>query len=320
MGEKRMVAVATVQMESRAGDIEGNLERAEERVSEAVEGGAERVLLPEFLPSGYLFERRAWESAEPTYGPTTRWLARTATEKGIYLGTSYLEADGSNFFNTFVLYSPDGEELGRIRKQTPALVEAFFTKGESGPHVIDCDLGRIGVGICMETQRSFLLPLLHAAKVDLALLPHSAPNPDPSPMAPRQLREALHDRVGTIAEHAAKLLGVPAIMANKCGEWRTGLLDVPGFHISGRFLGFSAIVEAGGRVIEKLGDEPGVIVAEVTLDPSLRAEEPPKTYGHWSYPAPAIYRAVPLLESTGAHTYSLDPLRRRAARRISRGG
>ena len=68
------------------------------------------------------------------------------------MGTSFLEAEREHFFNTFVLIKPDGQEAGRVRKQSSALFEFFFVKGHGGPHVLDTEFGKVGVGICYENQ------------------------------------------------------------------------------------------------------------------------------------------------------------------------
>ncbi|HEY6306055.1 MAG TPA: nitrilase-related carbon-nitrogen hydrolase, partial [Candidatus Angelobacter sp.] len=69
----------------------------------------------------------------------------------VWLGTSFLEADGADFYDTFVLTTPEGEEAGRVRKQVPAEVEGYFFRGDVGSHVLKTAIGRIGVGICAES-------------------------------------------------------------------------------------------------------------------------------------------------------------------------
>ena len=84
-------------------------------------------------------------------------------------GTSFLEAAGQDFYNTFVLVGPSGVEAGRIRKQTPAVYEPWFFRGEVGSHVIRTPLGTIGVGICNDGHRSYLPSLLQRGGADLVL-------------------------------------------------------------------------------------------------------------------------------------------------------
>ena len=119
--EIRTLRVAAVQMESQNGRVEANLERATRFVDQAAEQGGKLIILPEFMPTGYVYTKDIWEGAETKEGPTVGWLRENAKRLGVWLGTSFLEAEGEDFFNTFVLMKPDGQEAGRVRKQTSAL-------------------------------------------------------------------------------------------------------------------------------------------------------------------------------------------------------
>jgi predicted amidohydrolase len=116
----RRIRVAAVQTPA-APNVAAGLERATPLVARAAADGAQLVLLPELMATHYVFTADMWDSAEPDQGPTVRWLRDTAQRLGIWLGTSYLQASGDDFFNTFVLAGPSGEEAGRVRKQTPAM-------------------------------------------------------------------------------------------------------------------------------------------------------------------------------------------------------
>lgn len=131
-GHKKILRVAAVQMISENGDISGNLRRATGFVEKAVARGAKLILLPEFMPPGYILTEEIWNGGEPKEGPTVVWMKATSKRLGVWLGTSYLEAEGEDFYNTFVITNPEGEEDGRVRKQSPAVGEAFFTKGQGG--------------------------------------------------------------------------------------------------------------------------------------------------------------------------------------------
>jgi hypothetical protein len=61
-----------------------------------------------------------WDAAESFDGPIVQWLQRTSKRFGIYLGLTFLEADGEDFFNTFGLGTPAGTIAGRVRKSPPA--------------------------------------------------------------------------------------------------------------------------------------------------------------------------------------------------------
>ncbi len=317
--ETRTVRVGAVQMVSANGDIEGNLERATRMVEEAASRGAELVVLPEFMPTGYVYTKEIWDAAEPREGPTVRWLRENSLRLRIWLGTSYLEAEGEDFYNSFVIVNPEGEEAGRVRKQTPAFAEAFFTRGEAGPHVVETGLGRLGVGICYENQLSYLPRLMCAGGVDLLLMPHSAPSPMPNPLFPRRAVEEYERRLRELAPHYARLLGVPVVMVNKSGPWVSPIPGLPFLTQRSRFPGYTCIADSDGSVRAQLGDEEGVVVEEVRLDPSRRKRELPPLRGRWAFPVHPAMNQFRLVEAAGRVYYRLSRERRRRALRESSG-
>jgi len=90
------LTVATVQVACQLGDREGNLANATTYVKQAAQQGAKLVLLPEMMPGGYTLNEAIWDTAEPFDGPTTQWMRTLSQRLKLYLGTSFLEADGEN--------------------------------------------------------------------------------------------------------------------------------------------------------------------------------------------------------------------------------
>jgi N-carbamoylputrescine amidase len=301
-------------MESKNGLIEANLEHAVGLIEQAVEKGARLVLLPEFMPTGYLMTRAIWDAAEPREGPTLKWLKDNSSRLDVWLGTSFLEADGEDFLNTFVLTAPYGV-AGRVRKQVPAVWEAFFTKGETGTHVIDTEFGKIGVGICYENFHCFLVQAMYHESVDMLLLPHSAPTPMQNPLCTRGYVEWYDNVHRECAQRSALLLGAPAIMANKCGPWQTPLPG-PFPPQDSSFPGLSTIADSDGTVKAQLEDKEGIIVEDVTLDPSRKAHALPQCVGRWSIEVPWQTKLFGAMEALGRLSYSISSERKRGARRI----
>lgn len=97
------------------------------------------------MPCGYTLTETIWNYAEPFDGQAVAWLTRLAKQLNIFL-----EAAGEDFYNTFPLTAPDGSIAGRVRKNPPASLEAFFYRGGSDSHAIETALDRIGVGTCFE--------------------------------------------------------------------------------------------------------------------------------------------------------------------------
>jgi N-carbamoylputrescine amidase len=312
----RRLRVAIVQMTSANHDIDGNLRRAEGLAAQAARRGARLVLFPELMPTGYSLFYDIWDSAEASSGPTSRWLATTSRRHNLWLGTSFLEASGDDFFNTFVMTGPDGAEAGRIRKQVPADAEAYFFKGQSGSHVIETAIGRIGVGICAENYYCFLANQMSQRQVDLMLMPHSAPDSSASgglPAAP-----------GThLALWYARRLGVPVAFVNKVGAWTTKTLFPPPAETRGVFPGLSTIVDGDERVLVSMSGDEGVGVADVTLDPRRRASAGQVCAGvgiaELAIGGAAGVAAVARAQEAGAQSYATNRERPLRARAISGG-
>lgn len=316
----RTLRAAAVQMESENGRIEANLERAGRFVDDAAQRGAKLIVLPEFMATGYIFTEAIWDGGEPGEGPTVRWLRKNSKRLGVWLAAGFLEADGEDFYNTFVVTNPDGDEGGRVRKQTPAAAEAFFTKGEAGPHVIDTDLGRLGIGICYENQLAYMPRLMCSQSVDLMLMPHSAPTITPRPWFIGKTIGRFESILKNLARVYASSLGIPVIMVNKSGRWRSPIPLLPFFDQDSRFPGFSAIVDSNGEVKAQLGDEEGLIVEDVILDPSRKTNSWPGCHGRWSMKEPLALNAFRLMEAAGRAWYALSRERRRRAAEISLPG
>jgi N-carbamoylputrescine amidase len=310
----KQLRVGVVQMDCCVGDILGNLAHAEELVEATQQQGAQIVLLPELMPSGYTLTEKIWDYAEPFAGPTVAWLTHMAKRLDIYLGTTFLEADGEDFFNTFALASPGGTIAGRVRKSPPASLEAFFYRAGNSSHVIDTEVGRLGVGICYENLLFERLYGLFQASVDLVLQPSAAGRPKPMKPGDEELFDRMIERS---APHYARTLGVPVAMANRTGAIDT---DLPGgygeFHSS--FPGLSRIVDSDGKVKAKLGQEEGVLVAEVKPNPAHKKRKKPRCFkGMWALPMPWFAYIWPETQLQGEQAYQNNDRRKERALAIS---
>jgi len=255
----RSLRIAIVQMKSLDHDIDGNLKQATKYANEAAALGAQFVLFPEFMATGSYLSFDTWDSAEPSQGKSAQWLKSTSKRLHIWLGASFFEASGEDFYDTFVLAAPSGEEVGRVRKQIPAGPEANFFRGDVGPHVISTAIGKIGVGICAENYYCFAASQFLKDSADFIVMPHSSPDMSnggglPSPPGTH------------IASWYAKKLGVPVAMVNKVGR----SYKPPPNEINGVFPGRSAIVDADGTVLQSMDGKEGIGIANVTVDPGRK--------------------------------------------------
>jgi len=147
-----------------------------------------------------------------------------------------------------------------VRKQIPAGAEAYFFRGDVGPHVISTAIGKIGVGICAENYYCFAATQFLTESADFVIMPHASPDMTnggglPSPPGTH------------LAGWYVQKLGVPVAMVNKVGP----SYKPPPNEIRGAFPGRSAIVDSDGTVLQSMDDKEGVGVATISLDPARKA-------------------------------------------------
>jgi N-carbamoylputrescine amidase len=312
----RIITVGAVQMRCEPGMVQKNLNHADELVRQAVDKRAKLILLPELMPSGYMLVEDVWDTAETINGCVMQWLLSTAKRYGVYIGFSFLEAEGEDFYNTFVLASPAGKLLGRVRKNPPASVEAYFYKAGTDSHVIETELGRIGVGICYENLLYDQMCFLQKANVDLVLSPFAGGRP--KPFIPGDIKRFDKMLINSRAIFS-RTLGVPVVMANQTGPLETKL---PGHlpYLKSSFPGLSCIVDADGTVKQELGDEEGVIVSDVCIGANYKHSALPRKYGEmWGIPVPWYAFIWPMSQRWGEKSYATNPRRKERALSISRG-
>lgn len=309
--ETTYLNIGVVQIDSQVGNISANLEHAGELVHTAAQQGAQIVLTPELMPCGYILTEVIWDYAEPFEGQTVSWLRRLAKQLGIFLGTSFLEGCGEDFYNTFALAAPDGSIAGRVRKNPPASLEAYFYRAGNDPHVIETALGRIGVGICFENLLYEHLLEMQQADVDLILQPTAAGRP--KPMKPGDI-ELFDSMIRRCAPYHARALGVPVALSDRTGLIQT---ELPGGfgEFNSSFPGYSQIVDSDGTVKACMQAEEGVIVAEVSLVPERKRSKKPRCYGGmWAFPMPWFAYIWPETQHMGEKAYAENLRRPQAAR------
>jgi len=303
-----IIRVAAVQMESIDYDINTNLQKASEFVYKAAKQKAKLILFPEFMSIGYNLSEKIWNYGETENGPTNDWLRKISKNKNVWVGTSYLEVLGENYFNTFALANPDGNIIGKVRKQTPATLEAFYFIGENNSHVIITEIGKIGVGICYENQLSYFPRLILQQSVDILVMPHSAPRPVKSIIWQEIDIEKYINNFKHLAYDYSKCLGIPVILANKCGKYESQAF------IS-EFLGYSTIVDNNGIVKGKLNSEEGIIVADITIGQNKNLKIL-KTYGRWAWKVPWRMNVLRIIEAYGSISYNINNTRKKKAQDI----
>lgn len=301
-------------MACELGNRDRNLLRATKLIEDAARQGAQLVLLPELMPGGYTLTEQIWDTAEPLHGPTNGWISALCRRLGLYIGTTFLEADGADFYNTFVLVDPNGEVSGRVRKSPPASFEAYYFQAGSDPHWFDTPLGRIGVGICFENALYERYLELHAADIDLYLRPFSGASFEAKFPIRKCDVEVLNGALRDGTVETARTMGIPVVMSNKVGRLVTALpAGFPSQDIE--FPGFSAIADSDGTLLGQLASgTEGVVVGTVTLDPARKQrQQVPNTYGRWTAKMPWWSIIWLLTQKLGERSYRRSAVRRERA-------
>lgn len=314
--------VAAIQLVSKLGNAEENIRHATPFIEQAAREGARLIVLPEMYVSGYAMVRRVWDLAEPEGGPIEQWLTGTAKRLGIYLGAGLIQSVGEDFYNTFIIADPEGRVAGRVRKTQAEFM--LFKPGDLGSHIIDTAIGRIGVGICADTHMTFLPRLMQEQNVDILLMPHAWPIPYKTSkiISEKDITDANENARG-YGVLFANMLGIPVIFVNHTGPMEGGrwagmlgrLMDAD--HM--RYAGYSAIVDTDLAIKAQIVRDEGVIIADVSLDPSRKVAGVIPDYGGWTHPGVFLMRKVilPLEIFNGKLRYRLSGERKRKALAIS---
>ena len=159
-GRPPSLRVALVQLRVAEGDKARNLAAAGAAVTAAARAGADLVVLPEYVLTGFVAERMA-ELAEPLDGPSAGAFARMAAEHRVALvaGLPRLgdgDADGSrpdDVFDTTIALGADGELLSVYDKTHLFSSErAVFTPGAALQPPFTLRGVRFGVLCCFDIE------------------------------------------------------------------------------------------------------------------------------------------------------------------------
>ena len=274
--------------------------------------------VPRIHAAGLPADPRAVGRREPFDGPTTRWLAETARRLGIYVGTSFLEAEAA-----FPQYIRPGRTFRQDRRSSaqaqPIAVGGVFFQRQRGAPYLDTDLGRIGVGICFDNHTYEVASADGRQQIDLMLMPHSYCTPTaPQDDFASRYRPA-EQPAGRVARLYNEWFGVPVLMCNKSGAWSSPVPDAMlGEPKDFRFSGRSVLLDADGALCGELGDEEAVLTGTARLDPSLKKHGQPPKYSRYIYPGSPGREIIRLMEWRGGLSYTFGSLRKQKAAAVAR--
>lgn len=285
------------------GDKEGNLRLSLEWIRRAAEAGADLVVLPELITTGYAAGERMLDMAEPVPGPTTDAWGEVAKKQDIYLVGGMCRRDPhlpGVIYNSAVLIGPGGAVDGLYskvviplylhtwcdEKSEPVMVEEaeLFRRGDDLP-VFSTAVGVIGIQICQDAvyPEFTRVQVFKGAQLVLQLLngpavatQHEA---DITPLATRV--------------HAFDN-GVYIAVCNRCG---TEAFSYKGSTMKVTFHGESHLADPFGNFVARAQAETEeLLVCEVDTDLVRKAQWASKFLRDWrpELLEPLAYRGVSL--------------------------
>lgn len=152
---KTQFRAAVVQTLAVLGDLQHNIQLLEEYTSKAVQQGAELIVFPECMNTGYLFDspEHCLELAESLQGEFVKAMAHLCKKHGIYIASGFTEKSDidSKVYNSAILLDRSGNLILHYQKQFLATHDQnWFEWGTKGCPVVETDLGRIGAMICFD--------------------------------------------------------------------------------------------------------------------------------------------------------------------------
>lgn len=226
-----MIRVVCQQLAPVLGDAAANRALSLRAVREGVDAGADVVVLPELVTSGYMFQSTE-EAAALALAPDDDLFAAWAREAGrggaIVIGGFPERGEDGRMFNSAALVDGSGV-LGVYRKcHLWDREKLWFTPGADPPRVFETRHGRIGVLVCYDLEFPEMTRALALAGAELIAVPTNWP----------RVRRPEGERVPEvmIGMAAARVNRVFLACCDRAGtergqEWNQGtsIIDLDGF-------------------------------------------------------------------------------------------
>ncbi|MCU7835926.1 MAG: carbon-nitrogen hydrolase family protein [gamma proteobacterium symbiont of Taylorina sp.] len=263
-----MVKVAAIQMASGP-NIQGNLNEAKRLISDAVEQGAELVVLPEnfshmgmlesdiltitedFIGIGNLCSE---ENSSQTNCQVQAFLSSLAKEKGIWIigGTIPLKsADSDKVLSACLLFNDQGKVVERYNKihlfdvdlgeKCGTYNESTYTQAGDRVVVVETPFGKLGMAICYDLRFPEIFRDMANQNVDIICIVSS-------------FTATTGKAHWEILNRARAIENLSFVISSAQG----------GYHVNGReTFGDSMIVGPWGRIIDRLARGSGFAIAQI---------------------------------------------------------
>lgn len=237
--------VAISQVPGIALDAGANIEGLARQAETAAAAGAQLLIAPEMILSGYNIGANAVAArAESRDGASAATLGEIARRYGIALLYGYPERDGERVYNAIQLLDRDGRSLANYRKTHlfGDIDRDAFSPGDTPDVIVELDGWRIGLLICYDVEFPENVRRLALAGADLIAVPTAVMQP--------------YDFVAThLVPTRAYENSVFVAYANRCHS-ENGL----------QYIGLSCIVGPDGGDLARAARDEALIVAELSRE------------------------------------------------------
>jgi hypothetical protein len=245
----RTLTCAAIQMDCTPAPVPKRLSRAADLVSEAADGGAELVALPEFYSTGYEFHERNYALAERIDGQTALWMKAQAARHGIHLAGTLLLYDRGGIYNAALLVAPDGCTWRYDKLHPWGWERAYFRPG-TRVTVAHTDLGALGMMICADMLYADVWGQ-YGGKIQALVMMNAPGKPEEGafifpdglrctydelfPRPSQASKDRDDDANGNGVARQWPWLGVPSVAASATGVLRTRLPGLESFLRESKF-------------------------------------------------------------------------------------
>ena len=237
--------IACVQTDVVFADIQANLSRVIDTIEETGKQGADLVVMPECMLSGYAYDSReaGMDQAITLDSEHFASIAAATAKHDLHVTLGFLERDGDKLYNASALVGPGGM-VGHYRKiHLPHLgIDRFVDRGDIPYQTLKAGDTHVGLAICYDSSFPEPMRVLALAGADVIALGTNWP-------------------VG--AAHTADVVPPARSMENHLFFVAANRV---GFENGFGFCGCSSICGPDGAVLAKSSDDQETILyAEVNL-------------------------------------------------------
>jgi N-carbamoylputrescine amidase len=169
------LGIGLAQLECVPLDAAENTARTTAALRTAAAGGADLVVLPELVATGYVLDRTAlWDLAESTAdpGPVLSAWSEEARALGVTVVGGFAERDGDRLYNSVAVVRPDGTVAGTYRKlHLFGREREVFAPGDLGLPVFEVGGIRLGVVVCYDLRFPEAVRIHALRDVDVVAVP-----------------------------------------------------------------------------------------------------------------------------------------------------